>query len=77
MGSLLKVNPAAKIVWDSAAPDGFASGWPILICLLGGFRVLKGGEPVSVRRGGKTQTLLERHGGGLQAVFAQIGAYGA
>ena len=59
MGSLLKGNPAAKIVWDSAAPDGFASGWPILICLLGGFRVLKGGEPVSVRRGGKTQTLLE------------------
>jgi len=58
MGSLLKVNPAAKIARDSAAPDGFASGWPILICLLGGVRVLKGGEPVSFRRGGKTQTLL-------------------
>jgi len=59
MGSLLRFNPAAKIARDSAAPDGFESGWPILICLLGGFRVLKGGEPVSVRRGGKTQTLLE------------------
>jgi len=58
MGSLLRVNSAAKIARDSAAPDGFESGWPILICLLGGFRVLKGGEPVFFRRGGKTQTLL-------------------
>jgi DNA-binding SARP family transcriptional activator len=31
---------------------------PIAVCLLGGFRLLKQGEPVAVRPGGKTQALL-------------------
>jgi DNA-binding SARP family transcriptional activator len=58
MGSLISVNPAARIGRDPAAPEGFESGWPILICLLGSFRVLKGGEPVSFRRGSKARALL-------------------
>lgn len=32
--------------------------WPILICLLGEFRLLKSGQPVIVRAGGKTEGLL-------------------
>jgi DNA-binding SARP family transcriptional activator len=32
--------------------------WPILICLLGGFRLLKMGHPVSSRTGEKTKGLL-------------------
>jgi hypothetical protein len=30
----------------------------ILICLLGDFRVMKAGQPVAVRSGGKTEALL-------------------
>jgi DNA-binding SARP family transcriptional activator len=36
-----------------AIPDA-----PILICLLGGFRLVKAGHPVTVRSGGKVQALL-------------------
>jgi DNA-binding SARP family transcriptional activator len=32
--------------------------WPVLICVLGPFRILKAGQPVVVRSGGKTETLL-------------------
>jgi DNA-binding SARP family transcriptional activator len=35
-----------------------ALGQPVTVCLLGGFRLLKRGEPVDVRAGGKTQALL-------------------
>ncbi len=34
------------------------TSWPVLICLLGDFRVLKKGTPVPLRRNGKTETLL-------------------
>jgi len=34
--------------------------WPVLICLLGGFRLLKRGRPVTVRSGGKVEELLCR-----------------
>lgn len=34
------------------------SDWPILICLLGNFRLLKGGQPILLHRAGKTQSLL-------------------
>lgn len=37
---------------DGAAP------WPVMICLLGNFRLLVSGEPVSTRAGGKTEALL-------------------
>ncbi len=35
-----------------------ADAWPILICLLGEFRVLKLGRPVPLRRASKTEVLL-------------------
>ena len=34
------------------------SVWPILICLLGSFQLLKGGQPVALRGGGKAEALL-------------------
>src|SRR5688572_29387979 len=44
---------------DSVAREGsIAPPYPILICLLGSFRVLKAGGTVSIRMGGKTETLL-------------------
>jgi len=42
----------------TAAATAIESEWPILICLLGDFRVLKGGRPVRVRNGGKIHALL-------------------
>lgn len=35
-----------------------AQAWPVLICLLGGFRLLRAGRPVPVRSGGKTEALI-------------------
>ena len=32
--------------------------WPILICLLGNFRLLKAGQPIMVHAGGKAEALL-------------------
>lgn len=32
--------------------------WPILICVLGNFRVLKSGQSLTLRNAGKTQALL-------------------
>jgi hypothetical protein len=32
--------------------------WPVLICVLGPFQLLKAGRLVEVRRGGKTEALL-------------------
>jgi DNA-binding SARP family transcriptional activator len=32
--------------------------WPIMVCLLGSFRLLKAGQAVAVRSGGKTEALL-------------------
>lgn len=32
--------------------------WPVLICLLGGFQLLKAGRPVALRQANKTQALL-------------------
>lgn len=40
------------------APDSHATEWPILICLLGPFRLLKLGHPIAVGGGGKTEALL-------------------
>jgi DNA-binding SARP family transcriptional activator len=34
--------------------------WPILICLLGNFRLLHAGHPVAIPCGGKVETLLSR-----------------
>src|SRR5690349_7288114 len=34
------------------------ASWPILICVLGNFLVLKEGQAVTLRRGGKAETLL-------------------
>ena len=36
--------------------------WPILICLLGNFRLLQAGQPIGVHSGGKIETLLCRLG---------------
>ena len=32
--------------------------WPVMLCLLGSFRVLRNGQPLPVRAGGKTESLL-------------------
>lgn len=32
--------------------------WPVLICLMGGFQVLKAGQPIALRQANKTQALL-------------------
>jgi len=42
----------------ASAVTAVESEWPILICLLGYFRVLKVGRPVRVRNGGKIHALL-------------------
>src|SRR5262245_41434982 len=34
------------------------AAWPIFICLLGNFRLLKTGKPVVIRSGGKAESLL-------------------
>lgn len=34
------------------------TNWPVLICLLGNFRLLKGGQPIELRKPGKAQSLL-------------------
>jgi len=36
--------------------------WPILICLLGNFRLLQNGQPIAIPCGGKIETLLGRLG---------------
>lgn len=43
---------------DRATQEAVSTGWPILICVLGIFRVLKGGRAVLVRSGGKAEALL-------------------
>jgi DNA-binding SARP family transcriptional activator len=47
-------------VWGAPAlsPGTTDSISPVFICVLGTFRVLKGGQPVPLRSGGKTQALL-------------------
>src|SRR5207247_8391610 len=39
-------------------PPADGAGWPILICLLGDFRVLKLGQPLALRSRGKAEALL-------------------
>src|SRR4051794_9469764 len=39
-------------------PHASRTSWPILICLLGDFQLLKSGCAISVRGGGKTEALL-------------------
>jgi DNA-binding SARP family transcriptional activator len=43
-------------------PYADETSWPIRICLLGSFRLLKAGQPVTLRGGGKTETLLSHLG---------------
>ena len=49
-------EPAASV------PDGLlwadAAAWPILICILGDFRLLQAGQRLAIRGGGKTEALL-------------------
>jgi DNA-binding SARP family transcriptional activator len=45
-----------------AGPSINEAPWPILICLLGNFRLLHTGRPVAIPCGGKIETLLGRLG---------------
>jgi DNA-binding SARP family transcriptional activator len=45
-----------------AGPSIDKAPWPILICLLGNFRLLRMGHPVAIPCGGKIETLLGRLG---------------
>jgi DNA-binding SARP family transcriptional activator len=53
---MLFVSEGRAVHGYSSAPAFAASG--ILICLLGGFRVLKLGRPIPLRAGGKAEQLL-------------------
>jgi DNA-binding SARP family transcriptional activator len=39
--------------------QAYETNWPILICLLGEFRLLKFGQPIPIRHGGKIKALLQ------------------
>lgn len=43
---------------EAPVPDVDEDAGPVMICLLGSFRVLKWGAPVTMRGGGKAETLL-------------------
>lgn len=43
---------------DEPEEDALETKWPVLICLLGTFRILKAGRPFSLRGGGKAEALL-------------------
>ena len=43
---------------DAFAPRTDEGRWPVLICLLGNFRVLQDGQAVATRSGGKAEALL-------------------
>src|SRR4051812_16558643 len=43
-----------------AGPSVNETPWPILICLLGNFRLLQSGHPVAIPSGGKIEILLGR-----------------
>src|SRR5579859_2090864 len=45
-----------------AGPSIHEAPWPILICLLGNFRLLQSGRAIAVPYGGKIETLLGRLG---------------
>ena len=47
--------------------DTVGAAAPVRLCLLGGFRLLKGGRPVPVRPGSKAQMLLGQLGLRLRA----------
>lgn len=49
----MEASQRAETYQSTAAPP-----FPVLICLMGGFRLLKFGHPIPVRGGGKTETLL-------------------
>jgi DNA-binding SARP family transcriptional activator len=43
---------------DAAFMCAYPTAWPILICMLGGFRLLRSGQRVAIRSGGKMELLL-------------------
>jgi hypothetical protein len=45
-----------------SGPSADEAPWPILICLLGNFRLLQSGRAVAIPCGGKIETLLGRLG---------------
>ncbi len=45
-------------IYTSFEASADESRWPVLICLLGGFRLLKAGQPVLLRNANKTKTFL-------------------
>lgn len=47
-----------KAVAGATPPSPVGTDWPVVVCLLGNFRLLKGGQPVAMRNGGKTEVLL-------------------
>jgi len=55
--SILLGTPISKFYtsFDASTDE---SRWPVLICLLGGFRLLKAGQPVRLRNANKTRSFL-------------------
>ena len=53
------VRPGAMVMATTSAGEStFGAPEAVVVCLLGGFRLMKLGRPVSVRRGSKAQALL-------------------
>jgi DNA-binding SARP family transcriptional activator len=56
MGS--QTSPAQSNGPDRPNGTSNSAPWPVMLCLLGNFRLLVGGELVPIRAGGKSETLL-------------------
>jgi DNA-binding SARP family transcriptional activator len=56
--SLVPAREPAAYAGPALDQTTSAASWPLMICLLGQFRLLKSGEPLSMRSTGKAQTLL-------------------
>jgi DNA-binding SARP family transcriptional activator len=53
---ILKMNEHAQSELAKMCSD--LASWPVMICLLGNFRLLRAGQPVPIRAGGKSEVLL-------------------
>lgn len=58
--SIALAQPSVPLAGHSA--DDPTAGWPIMVCVLGSFRVLKHSRAIALRSGGRSETLLRELG---------------
>ena len=51
-------GPEPTAPGEGSLPRADPAGWPILICMLGDFRLLQAGQRIAIRSGGKLEALL-------------------